>query len=127
MRRCSASPRSPDPGWGVLWFWAAAASPEASWLAYLGPFVPFGGLATLVIIWQQRQMMAKDERIAQLSDRVVEQAGWEERAGHGSRKALVARLYADAHLADHGPLRGLDRPAEDLDHFDDLARGARAL
>ena len=50
----------------MLWFWAAAASPEASWLAYLGPFVPFGGLATLVIIWQQRQMMAKDERIAQL-------------------------------------------------------------
>jgi alkylation response protein AidB-like acyl-CoA dehydrogenase len=58
---------------------------------------------------------------------LVEQAGWEERAGHGSRKALVARLYADAHLADHGPLRGLDRPAEDLDHFDDLVRGALAL
>jgi len=58
---------------------------------------------------------------------LVEQAGWEERAGHGSRKALVARLYADAHLADHGPLRGLDRPAEDLDHFDDLARGALDL
>jgi alkylation response protein AidB-like acyl-CoA dehydrogenase len=58
---------------------------------------------------------------------LVEQAGWEERAGHGSRKALVARLYADAHLADHGPLRGLDRPAEDLDHFDDLVRGALTL
>ncbi|MFI7447466.1 acyl-CoA dehydrogenase family protein [Nonomuraea sp. NPDC049714] len=58
---------------------------------------------------------------------LVEQAGWEERAGHGSRKALVARLYADAHLADHGPLRGLDRPAEDLDHFDDLVRGALSL
>ena len=58
---------------------------------------------------------------------LVEQAGWEERAGHGSRKALLARLYADAHLADHGPLRGLDRPAEDLDHFDELVRGALAL
>jgi alkylation response protein AidB-like acyl-CoA dehydrogenase len=58
---------------------------------------------------------------------LVEQAGWEERAGHGSRKALVARLYADAHLADHGPLRGLDRPAEELDHFDDLVRGALTL
>ncbi|MGW0479418.1 acyl-CoA dehydrogenase family protein [Nonomuraea sp. NPDC003214] len=55
---------------------------------------------------------------------LVEQAGWEERAGHGTRKALVARLYADAHLADHGPLRGLDRAAaDDLEHFDDLVAG----
>ena len=28
------------------------------------------------------------------------------------RKALVARLYADRHLADHGPLRGIDEPAQ---------------
>ncbi|NUR83171.1 MAG: DNA alkylation response protein, partial [Nonomuraea sp.] len=55
---------------------------------------------------------------------LLEQAGWEQRDGHGDRKALVARLYADAHLADHGPLRGLDRPAEDLDRFDDLLSGA---
>jgi acyl-CoA dehydrogenase len=55
---------------------------------------------------------------------LAEQAEWEERNGHGDRKKLVARLYADAHLADHGPLRGLDRPADDLDRFDDLVAGA---
>ncbi|MFI6789212.1 acyl-CoA dehydrogenase family protein [Nonomuraea sp. NPDC050383] len=58
---------------------------------------------------------------------LLEQAGWEERNGHGDRKALVARLYADAHLEDHGPLRGIDRPAEGLERFDDLVSGALAL
>lgn len=82
---------------GVLLLWAAASSPEASWLAYLGPFVPFGGLATLVIIWQQRQMMAKDERIAQLSDRVVEQA------------EKVAPMLADATSALEAAARELNR------------------
>ncbi|MEV0586491.1 acyl-CoA dehydrogenase family protein [Nonomuraea sp. NPDC050310] len=57
---------------------------------------------------------------------LLEQAGWEERAGHGPRKGLVARLYADTHLADHGPLRGIDRPAEELEHFDELLSGAFA-
>ncbi|NUP68880.1 MAG: DNA alkylation response protein [Nonomuraea sp.] len=57
---------------------------------------------------------------------LLEQAGWEQRNGHGDRKALVARLYADAHLAEHGPLRGIDRPAEDLERFDDLLSGAFA-
>lgn len=55
---------------------------------------------------------------------LVEQAGWEERSGYGSRKALVARLYVEAHLVEHGPLRGLDRPAEELERFDDLLSGA---
>ncbi|MEV1169438.1 acyl-CoA dehydrogenase family protein [Nonomuraea sp. NPDC049784] len=41
------------------------------------------------------------------------------------RKALVARLYAEAHLADHGPLRGIDRAAEEP--FNDLLEGAVAL
>ncbi|WP_084960324.1 acyl-CoA dehydrogenase family protein [Thermoactinospora rubra] len=57
---------------------------------------------------------------------LLEQAGWEERSGYGSRKALVARLYADRHLVDHGPLRGIDRPAEELERFDDLVSGAFA-
>ncbi|MGR6916675.1 acyl-CoA dehydrogenase family protein [[Actinomadura] parvosata] len=39
-----------------------------------------------------------------------------------TRKSLVAHLYAEAHLADQGPLRGLDRPA--TDPFDDLLAGA---
>ncbi|MCF6472032.1 DNA alkylation response protein [Nonomuraea sp. MG754425] len=55
---------------------------------------------------------------------LLEQAGWEQRAGHGGRKALVARLYARARLADQGPLRGIDGPADDLEHFDDLRTGA---
>ncbi|WP_345580832.1 hypothetical protein [Nonomuraea rosea] len=38
------------------------------------------------------------------------------------RKALVARLYAEAHLAERGPLRGIDAPAGD--HFDLLLTGA---
>ncbi|MFI6595735.1 acyl-CoA dehydrogenase family protein [Nonomuraea sp. NPDC050536] len=58
---------------------------------------------------------------------LLEQAGWEERNGHGDRKTLVARLYADTHLADHGPLRGIDRPAENLERFDDLVSGALTL
>ncbi|WP_327091422.1 acyl-CoA dehydrogenase family protein [Nonomuraea sp. NBC_01738] len=55
---------------------------------------------------------------------LLEQAGWEERQGYGSRKALVARLYAEAHLADQGPLRGIDRPGEELEHFVELLTGA---
>ncbi|MGK5558746.1 acyl-CoA dehydrogenase family protein [Actinomadura kijaniata] len=55
---------------------------------------------------------------------LVEQAAWE-REEHGTdRKALVARLYARAHLAERGPLRGIDGPAEDLERFTDLAEGA---
>ncbi|MFC4014467.1 acyl-CoA dehydrogenase family protein [Nonomuraea purpurea] len=37
------------------------------------------------------------------------------------RKSLVARLYAEAHLADRGPLRGIDAPV--ADHFEDLLTG----
>lgn len=55
---------------------------------------------------------------------LLEQAGWERRELGTDRKALVARLYAQAHLADQGPLRGIDRPAEDLERFKDLADGA---
>ncbi|MER7505975.1 acyl-CoA dehydrogenase family protein [Nonomuraea pusilla] len=42
------------------------------------------------------------------------------------RKALVARLYAEAHLADQGPLRGIDSPGSGLggDVFDTLVAGA---
>ncbi|MDA0633091.1 acyl-CoA dehydrogenase family protein [Nonomuraea sp. MCN248] len=94
------------------------------------------GLRKAITVWSSLDPVVAEARLfplAQLMADVyaaallVEQAGWEQRAGHGDRKALVARLYADAHLADHGPLRGLDRPAEDLDRFDDLASGALAL
>lgn len=55
---------------------------------------------------------------------LVEQAGWERRTRGTDRTALVARLYARAHLADTGPLRGVDGPAEELTRFTELADGA---
>ncbi|MEU9017398.1 acyl-CoA dehydrogenase family protein [Actinomadura sp. NPDC048394] len=55
---------------------------------------------------------------------LLEQASWERADSGADRKALVARLYARRHLADAGPLRAIDAPAEDLDRFKDLADGA---
>lgn len=59
-------------------FLAATGTPSATdgaaWLSYLGPFVPFGGLSLWVIISQQRQIAARDQRIKDLSDQVVDQA-----------------------------------------------------
>lgn len=51
---------------------------------------------------------------------LVEQAGWE---GGDGRKALIARIYSQSHLADRGPLRGIDSPAEDLERFKELCDG----
>ncbi|TDD69192.1 DNA alkylation response protein [Actinomadura darangshiensis] len=55
---------------------------------------------------------------------LLEQAGWERADSGEDRKALIARLYARSHLADAGPLRAIDAPAEDLERFKDLADGA---
>ncbi|WP_433475207.1 acyl-CoA dehydrogenase family protein [Spirillospora sp. CA-142024] len=55
---------------------------------------------------------------------LLEQAGWERTDSGADRKALVARLYARSRLADAGPLRAIDAPAEDLERFKDLADGA---
>jgi len=56
---------------------------------------------------------------------LVEQAGHEQRSAGSDRKALVARLYCRRHLADAGPLRGIDEPrSEDLERFKDLWDGA---
>jgi acyl-CoA dehydrogenase len=55
---------------------------------------------------------------------LLEQAGWERVTLGTDRKALVARLYVRAHLADRGPMRGIDDPAEDLERFKDLVDGA---
>ena len=51
---------------------------------------------------------------------LLEQAGWEQEELGSDRKALVARLYVREHLADRGPLRGIDAPAEELSRFKDL-------
>jgi alkylation response protein AidB-like acyl-CoA dehydrogenase len=55
---------------------------------------------------------------------LVEQAAWEQSEVGTDRKQLVARLYAREHLADRGPLRGVDAPPEDLERFKDLVDGA---
>jgi alkylation response protein AidB-like acyl-CoA dehydrogenase len=55
---------------------------------------------------------------------LLEQAGWERSTLGTDRKALVARLYTRAHLADRGPLHGITDPAEDLERFKDLVDGA---
>jgi hypothetical protein len=56
---------------------------------------------------------------------LVEQAGYEQREIGSDRKTLVARLYAQRHLVDRGPMRGIDEPrSEELDRFKDLWDGA---
>ncbi|HEX7167153.1 MAG TPA: acyl-CoA dehydrogenase family protein, partial [Acidimicrobiales bacterium] len=55
---------------------------------------------------------------------LLEHAGWEASELGSDRKSLVARLYARNHLADAGPLRGIDDPAEDLERFKELWDGA---
>ncbi|MGH9055452.1 MAG: acyl-CoA dehydrogenase family protein, partial [Acidimicrobiales bacterium] len=57
---------------------------------------------------------------------LLEQSGIERRLGATApgRKGLIARLYARSHLAPPARLRGIDRPAEDLDNFKLLCDGA---
>jgi len=55
---------------------------------------------------------------------LVEAAAWESAAGEGSRKALVARLFARAHLVRRSPLEAVDAPPEDLERFKELWDGA---
>ncbi|WP_214319737.1 acyl-CoA dehydrogenase family protein [Nonomuraea sediminis] len=65
--------------------------------------------------------------LAQFMADVYAAALLEEQATWGiddTRKALVARLYAEAHLADRGPMRGLDLAW--TDHLDALLAGAIA-
>jgi len=56
---------------------------------------------------------------------LTEQAAWERATHGGDRKALVARLYTQRYLADHGPLRGIDAESDEaLKRFDELVEGA---
>ena len=55
---------------------------------------------------------------------LVEAAAWESTTLGSDRKALVARLYARAHLANRGPLDAVDDPADDLERFKELWDGA---
>ncbi|MFI7632699.1 acyl-CoA dehydrogenase family protein [Nonomuraea sp. NPDC049400] len=90
-------------------------------------------LAKAVSAWGALEPSVAEERLyplAQFMADVYAAALLEDQATWGlddGRKALVARLYAEAHLADHGPLRGIDRPAEGSELFDDLVSGAVTL
>jgi len=55
---------------------------------------------------------------------LLEQAGAESQLVGAGRKSLIARLYARSHLADPGPLRRIDAPAEDIERFKELSDGA---
>lgn len=55
---------------------------------------------------------------------LVEAADWEASVRGGDRKALVARLFARAHLVRRGLLDAIDDPAEDLERFKELWDGA---
>jgi alkylation response protein AidB-like acyl-CoA dehydrogenase len=59
---------------------------------------------------------------------LTEQAAWERATYRTDRKALVARLYAARHLADQGPLRGIDVESDDaIERFDELVDGALVI
>ncbi|MFI7112449.1 acyl-CoA dehydrogenase family protein [Nonomuraea sp. NPDC050227] len=87
-------------------------------------------LSKAVAAWHGLDPALAEERLyplAQFMADVYAAALLEDQAGWGlddGRKALVARLYAEAHLAERGPLRGIDAPA--ADHFDALLAGALA-
>jgi acyl-CoA dehydrogenase len=59
---------------------------------------------------------------------LTEQAAWERATRRTDRTALVARLYAARHLADQGPLRGIDVESDDaIERFDELLDGALVI
>jgi acyl-CoA dehydrogenase len=59
---------------------------------------------------------------------LTEQAAWERATRQTDRKALVARLYALRHLADQGPLRGIDAENDEaIERFDELVDGALVI
>jgi len=59
---------------------------------------------------------------------LTEQAAWERATRNTDRTALVAELYALRHLADQGPLRGIDAQGDDaVERFDELLEGALVI
>lgn len=99
-----------------------------------------GELRRAIEAWQRLDGAVAEARLFPLAQYMVdvyaaalllEQAGVESRLSSGAassfgsgRKALIARLYAREHLADTGPLRGVDAPAEELERFKELCDGA---
>ena len=90
-------------------------------------------LAMTIDAWRSLDRTTAEARLYQLAQYMVdvyaaalllEQAGWEEAELGTDRKQLVARLFVREHLADRGPTRGIDAPAEELQRFKDLVDGA---
>ncbi|MFC5829466.1 acyl-CoA dehydrogenase family protein [Nonomuraea insulae] len=88
-------------------------------------------LTKAIAAWSALDHPVAEERLyplAQFMADVYAAALLEDQATWGlddGRKALVARLYVEAHLVDQGPLRGIDRTAETP--FDELLEGAVAF
>ena len=92
-----------------------------------------GHLQEAITAWQKLDPAAAEARLFPLAQFMadvhsaavlLEQAGWERREFGADRKALVARLYAAAHLAEPGPLRGIGEPDEGAERFAELSAGA---
>ncbi len=92
-------------------------------------------LAATIERWKQLEGPVAEARLFSLAQYMadvyaaallLEQSGQDRRldAPAAGRKALVARLYAKAHLAPAGPQREIDGPAEDLEQFKLLSDGA---
>ena len=91
-------------------------------------------LATAIDRWKALDRTTAELRLFPLAELMVdvyaaalllEQAGYEERELGSDRKMVVARLFAGRHLAERGPLRGIDEPrCEELERFKDLWDGA---
>jgi acyl-CoA dehydrogenase len=57
-----------------------------------------------------------------------ERAGWQRATRQTDRKALIARLYAERHLAEQGSLRGIDLDCDEaIERFDELIDGALVI
>jgi alkylation response protein AidB-like acyl-CoA dehydrogenase len=92
-----------------------------------------GHLEEAITGWQKLDPPAAEARLFPLAQFMadvhsaavlLEQAGWEHRELGADRKALVARLFATAHLAEPGPLRGIDQPDDGAARFAELSAGA---
>jgi alkylation response protein AidB-like acyl-CoA dehydrogenase len=90
-------------------------------------------VATAIDVWRSLDRPTGEARLYPLAQLMVdvyaaalllEQAGWEHDELGSDRGSLVARLFARDHLVEHGPLRGIDAPAEELARFKDLVDGA---
>lgn len=53
---------------------AAEVTTDPTWLGTLGPFVAYGGLSMLVMVWLARQLVEANKTNRDLSDRMVVQA-----------------------------------------------------